>query len=366
MMNNMPNMMNMPNMPNMLNMPNMPNMLNMMGQMPQMPQVMTFDPTKCDTRFKKTMMNQTIAQTKIGMYKNLPKFKPLTSSYYQDYNPGPPTNICEVSVVFEHVIDAAEPYAEKGLNYNSGNNMNPVVLNVVGNEFMGTNLESSENVRDELINIRTTFNNTIGTNSVFPMKEDECVYSKIVTVIRPKYPMSFLPYPQTYRFGLITAAPIKVEDLLSENRMKANDYVRTCTILECVFQTAISTRHMTLVLPPFGHEDDGNPVDDIIKIYNYCILKYGHMFQKIIIGVPPYYPKGIFEAYKQGIINPMELVASVDKKYEQELLKKNLMEISTTKNATKNSIKKKKDKNTDGSFSKEQMEMFMKIMQSSS
>jgi hypothetical protein len=269
-------------------------------------------------------------------------------------------------------------YAEKGTNYVSGNNMNPVILNVVGKEFSGTNLESNENVRDQIINIRTTFNNSIGTNNVYPMKEDECVYSKIVTVIRPKNPMIFLPYQQTFRTAVITAAPIPAEVLLDGDKMMVSDFIKTCTIIECVFQTAISTRHTVLILSPFGHEEDNNPVEDIIKIYNYCILRYGHLFKKIIIGVPPRYPKGIFQSYEKGIIKPTELVTPIDKKYEQEELKRSLIEQGVNNVNTKNKKKKKSEKNKLGQltsndtptqnqnpgngFSKEQMEMFMKMM----
>ncbi len=356
-------------------MQNAQNMMNMMNNFMgnQMIQPVAFDPSKLDARFKRTLTNQTIAQTKIGLYKLFPKFKPLTSSFVQNFNPGPPNNICEVSVVFEHVLDVAEKYAEKGTNYMSGNNMNPVILNIVGKDFSGTNLESNENIRDEIINIRTTFSNSIGTNGVYPMKEDECVYSKIVTVIRPKNPATFLPYQQTFRTAVITAAPVTTDSLLSDNKMTMSDLIKTRTIIECVFQTAISTRHTVLILSPFGHEEDNNPVEDIIKVYNYCILRYGHLFKKIIIGVPPHYPKGIFHAYEKGIVKPTELVMPIDKKYEQEELKKSLIEQGVN-NINKNKKKKKSEKNkfnqmnvdlnsvSNNGFSKEQMEMFMKMM----
>jgi len=347
---------------------NMQNMINMMNNFmgSQMQQPIAFDPSKIDRQFKRALMNHTIAQTKIGLYKSFPKFKSLSSPYVSNFNPGPPNNICDVSVMYEHVLDVAEQYAEKGMNYGSNNNMNPVVLNIVGREFTGNNLETNENIRDEIINIRTTFNNSIGTGNIYPMKEDECVYCKIITVIRPKNPASFLPYQQTYRTAMITAAPIPTDELLSDNKMNANDFVKTCTVIECVFQTAISTRHTVLILSPFGHEEDNNPVEDIIKIYNYCILKYGHLFKKIIIGVPPHYPKGIYQAYSTGIIKPNEVVASVDKKYEQEELKKNLIERGVQEQLppSKNKDKKKKNEiqNPNNGFTQEQMEMFMNMM----
>ena len=47
----------------------------------------------------------------------------------------------------------------------------------------------------------------------------------------------------------------------------------------------------------FGDNDeDENPTEDIIKIYNYCIYKYGHMFSHIIIAIPEYDTQTITEA----------------------------------------------------------------------
>ena len=347
----------------MQNMQNMQNMMNMMGKIMQ-PQQMIFDPKKMDQRMKRTLMNQTIAQTKIGLYKSFPKFKPISFSFISNFNPGVPNNICEVSVVHEHVLDIVEQYAEKGINYTNNNNMNPVVLNIVGSDFSGSNLESNENIRDEIINIRTTFNNTLGTHSPYPLKEYECVYSKVVTIIRPKYPTQFLPYPQTYRTAMITTSPIKTDNLLSDNRMTSTDFVKTCTNIECVFQAAISRGHQILILSPFGHEDDNNPIDDIIKIYNYCIYKYGHLFKKIIIGVPKYYPKSVFQTYDTDIVKPIELTTDIDKKYEQEEMKRSLMEKSSIPivNKKENNEVNKVQIQGNNEISKEQMEMFIKMM----
>jgi hypothetical protein len=253
-----------------------------------------------------------------------------------NFNPGIPTSICEVEVVYEHAIDVAEQYAEKGIMYTTNNNMNPVVLNVVGKNFTGLNLESNEDIRDDIINIRTTFCNTTGhtSGSQFPVKEKQCVYSKAVSVIRPKNPVDFIPFPQIYRFALITTSAIKAEKILSENRMNSDDYCNTCTTIECVFQTAIARGHPVLVLTPFGHVEENNPVSDIIKIYNYCILKYGHWFKKIIVAVPQHYPKSSFESYHDSIMKPQEIVTEIEDECEVDEMRQTLLAKSAAQNAS--------------------------------
>lgn len=339
------------------NTPNIQQMLTMMNNYMNnqsnnyMKNQFIFDPRRTDRRMKITLMNQTISQTKIGLFKSLPCQKAIVYSFISDFNSGIPNRICNVEVQYDHVLDVLENYAIKGINFSVQNNWSPVVLNLVGREFSGTNLELNEHIRDELINIRTTFNNTI--KDQYPLKDEECTYVPNITIIRPKYPTQFLGWPQTYRTALITTSPILTDKLLSDNKMKITDLIKTLTIIETVFQVAISKGHHVLILPPFGHEDDNNPVEDIIKLYNYCILKYGHFFNKIIIGIPKYYPKGIYDTYLKDIIKPQEVTSLIDKKFEQESMKRELLEKTT---------QQEKSPINNQTLTQEQMEMFMKMM----
>lgn len=335
------------------NMANMMNMINMNNG----GKFLIFDPIKADKKIKNSLTGQTIYQTKIGMYNKFPKGKHSSFSFFSTFQIPVAMDICKVKVINEHVLDVVEPYTEHGLNCyapNNINNMNPCIVNVVGKEFTGANLEINEEIRDELINIRTTFNGSFETETPFPLKEDESTYLKIITVIRPKYPNGYLPYPQTYRTAVITASPITTEKL-NEDKMFATDFVKTCTAIECIFQHAIYRGHPVLILPPFGHEDN-NPVDDIIMIYNYCIMRYGHCFKEIIIAIPPYYPKEIFAKYYKGIMKPNELVVEIDKKYEKELIKQQLTK-GTGNVKTIPTVSNKKN-----NLNKEQIDMLMNMI----
>lgn len=334
------------------------NMMNMMkGSAPTLP-----DPKKMDPRVKKNIINQNINQSKIGLYKKYPNFNPITCQLIQNFNPGLPDKLCDVKVVHEHVIDVAEKYAEKGLNFTSTNNMNPVILNTVGKEFSGTNFESSVDIRDQIINMRTSFNNTVGTNSPYPTKDSDCVFSKSVTVIRSKNIVNggFLPYNQTFRVAMITTTPIACTEFLSNNKMTSTDYLKTLSIIECVFQTAIAGKHPILILCPFGHDEDQNPIDDIIRIYNYCILKYSHRFKEIIIGVPPFYPVSVFEIYGKKILKPLDMVQSVDAKYDQEQMKQNLLapKVVNVKFGSNSSF----NSNSNSSKNDQQLQQMMQMM----
>lgn len=336
-------------------------------------QVPFYNPWKASQRDKNFLASQTMAESIAGAYSKF--FKPLYHiqfSFIKTFEPPNPMGICEVSVVSDHILDVVEHYSEKGVDYEKtkNNGMNPITVNVVGRDFLGTNLGANDELRDEIINIRTTYSNSFSNTKAFPLKKDECTYLKMVTIIRQSFPMpnSFLPFPQTFRTALITISPIQVNpqtyingETYLNGKMSPNDFVDTLTTIECIFQLAIWKQHPVLILPPFGHNDiDNNPVDDIIKIYNYCIYKYGHVFKKIIIAIPKFYPKEILVKYQEKIVKPMELVVEIDKKYEKEEVKRQVLQSNITSNNVSSNTLPNTSSNTP-TFTPEQME-FMKTM----
>jgi hypothetical protein len=373
-MMNMPSMQNMQNMQNMGNMQNMANMQNMMTMYNNMRMNQVFNPAKVDKSSKRTWINNNISQARVGWFQKFSKCDSL-SIPYSPCDPGKADSICEVKVIYEHALDVAKDYAEvDAQTFTKANKMNPAVLNVVGKEFTGDNFESSEEIRDEMMNIRTTFCANPIKSNIFPIKEQHCVHTPYVNVIRPKDPRSVFSWKMCYRVGFITACPISQESS-SVKKMSSSDFVKTCTIIENVFQIAIGLNHQVLILTPFGHEEDNNPIEDIIKIYNFCIMKYGHKLKSVIIAIPPYYPKNLFTLYSQNIVKPNELVQEVDNKYDGLVVQKKIQEkLSNKRKDTESESNSDSEQNnkTDESSNKnfnnnnqmQQMQMFMKMIQS--
>lgn len=301
---------------NMQNMQAMQNMFTMYNNMKnnRNPIQMVFNPKNANESYKRTLINQNINQARIGTYQGCSKYDCVPVKYISGMNPGKTDKICEVKVIYEHALDLAEQFAEVGVQtFTKKNKMNPVILNVVARDFTGDSIESSEGMRDEMINIRTTF--CINSKKkAFPIIENNCAYTPYVNIIRGKNPSQIFPWKFCYRVNLISASPIQQDGPV--DKMSSCDYIKTCTIIENVFQIAIGQDHEVLILTPFGHEEDNNPIEDIIQIYNFCIMKYGHKLNKIIIAIPPYYPKNLYIKYLEGIKKPNEIVGEIDKKYE--------------------------------------------------
>lgn len=337
------------------NMNNM-NFGNMFNNMP------ASDPTKMDLSQKRMIIQQNMTNSKVGLYKSFPKPQPSFNEFHSTYNPTL-DSLFNVSVVYEHSIDAAEKYAMKGTNLSQTNGSCPVIVNTVTKDFIGTSFETSAELRDEMLNLRTNMCSLFGTGnyareSLLSDDKSRCYYSSMVFAIRDKH-FNFLPYPNVYRFGMITIAPIDKPKLIKNTKMCCDDYIKTCSLIETIFQTAIAKEHKALILPPFGYLEDENPTDDIIKIYNYCIYKYAHKIGNIIIAIPPYCSKDIFDMYNIGIVRPEIITKDVDIEFDVQEYEDKLLEESSTKK--KRSVE---NQTTPQNFDPNQVQNFMKLMSS--
>ena len=272
---------------------------------------------------KQTLINQNIAQSKFGMYSQCHIGPCVKNKFNQNFNIGEINNICNVEVVNLHPVDAIANYCAFGFNQPLKEGfMNPVTVCSVGEEFVASNFPQSEGIRDDTFNIRTNFNTITRNVNHFPIKEGECVYTRFITVIRDQKLNAITDQQYLYRFGLITAAPLNKPKLLDENRMMSEDFLRLMGTIETIFQTAIAGNHNILVLSAFGNTEDDIPQEDIVKIYNSCIFKYGHRFIKIIIAIPIWYGTYIFNLFNDNIIQPQFFQDSDDNTYESEKINK--------------------------------------------
>ncbi len=283
---------------------------------------------------KQTLINQNLAQTKFGMYSNCFTGNCIKNQFNQNFNIGEVNNICEVDVVNMHAVDAMLEYCVRGINPPLKDGwINPVTMCVVGDDFIGSNYPQSEGIRDDTFNIRTNFNVITRHTNPFPLKASTCVYNRFITVIREMNLNPITDLNQLYRFGLITISPINKPKLLDENRMDSHDYLSTLECIETLFQTAIAGNHNVLILTPFGNTIDDVPQEDIVKIYNQCIFKYGHRFKKIIVATPIWYGNYLFDLFNNEIIRP-QLFEEIEEKNTKIKTKnnKNNKNISKTKN----------------------------------
>lgn len=294
------------------------------------------NPQTFDPKVKNQLINQNIYHSGYGNYKVCLIMNSVKFPYKNTYNPGTISTICKVLVHHKHALDVADSLSNHGINSITEKISIPAIMYPMGKDFIGTNLESREGIYDENIILRTNypyvikrqtdlFNNKDGQKSV--------IYSNPITTIRDKNYNS-LPYDDVFKIGVITVCLDRQTELLNEqfdekenkenkenkdkkdvkNILSSNDILLLQMYVENVFQAAMCGLHNILLLSIFGKEF-GIPIDDQILIFNLCIMKFGHLFKAVMICIPPYEDKNLFEYIDAQIIKPQEITKDIDMKY---------------------------------------------------
>lgn len=225
-------------------------------------------------RIKKSIVGQNMYLCNHGELKELPMLKSLKAFYNPEMKLDPPINYCKLEVRPTHPLTIAKEFVSKG--------MKPIIANIVTSEFNGECIETSAEMLDDIINMRTNYYKTLANSmELFPLENGEVTYAPLVYVIRDEN-MQLQKKPYLYRMGVLTGS-LTTNPLILGNSMNFNDYCKCFETINAIFQVG-STNHDVLILSDFGSKE-GIPVCDIIDIYNSCILKYGHMYKYIIIGI---------------------------------------------------------------------------------
>lgn len=264
------------------------------------------DPKTLDMKTKNFLIQQNIYHSGNGDYKLCPIMNPIEFSYKSSCNPGTIDSICGVSIINKHPIDIIDSITDHGLNSLSATKPIPVIMFPLGRKFVG-NFEIREDLFDDNLILRTNYAFVIKKqNDIFPInKNGSVVYTNPITVIRDS---NYEPYnnDNIFKLAVISVSPNTITEHLNDNNnniLKSKDLLKLQIDIEGVFQTAFCGCHDILILTPLP-EEFNIPVNDQILIYNNCIMKYGHKFKNIIIAIPPYKNKQIYEYFKTNIIIP--------------------------------------------------------------
>ncbi|VBB17778.1 hypothetical protein YASMINEVIRUS_241 [Yasminevirus sp. GU-2018] len=331
------------------------NMQNGYQQQPPQQQMNfgNINPRNFDPKVKNTIVNQNMYHAGYGNYKVCPVSGSIKFPYKSAYNPGTVSAVCKVIVYHKHAIDVADTLSDHGLNSLTAIKPIPAIMYPMGREFTGTNLESREGIYDENIILRSNYPYVIKKQpELFQTKDGQkmVVYSNPISVIRDAN-YNPLHYDLVFKVGVITLCYERQKDLLTEveekdkkkiekKMLSSADLLTFQIYLENVFQAAICGYHNIMLLPIFGREF-GIPVEDQILMYNLCIMKFGHMFKAIIICIPPYEDKGLFEYMDKEILKPQEMTKELDMKYMADNMAKRINQDSEDDGEKRDEIKAK-------------------------
>lgn len=238
--------------------------------------MMNRHPKEFNINRKKIIINQNIYCSRYGTFRDCCPTNPSIRFFYKLLSPDPKisnSGMCKILVKNQHALN--------GLTESI-----PAIMYPMGN-FLGTNFESFEGIYDENIILRTNYPAVIGRqNELFHPDESNIIYSNPITIIRNE---NYEPLNQSdvYKVAVITSCHTKKNDL--------TDF-KTC--IETVFQAAFACLHNVLILTPFAQES-GISYEDQANIFYILIQKYGHNFKEIIICVPLYENKSVYDLFNE-------------------------------------------------------------------
>lgn len=262
-----------------------------------------------DHRLRKYLVQQNIYTCKFGVYQNFPVMKSQKNFFNENFNMAPPYEYANVVINMKHPIDVAYEFTKIGNK--------PAIVNTVSKDFSGTNIDTCDGFLDPFINIRTSFNKTLNSFNLFPVKDGEAVYAPIAYIIRNDS-MQLLPPGQIGKISMITVSldsnlelkPYKNTKKSADLHFTQDDYIKVSQSLEAVFQTAIIGGNDILIFNDFGCKTSKYPIDDVIDMFNTCIYKYGHMFKHIVLATfaSPQSDMGYITKFNENIIHPQSII----------------------------------------------------------
>ncbi len=276
-----------------------------------------------DTKFKKNIVLQNNYICKFGYLQNKTNYTSYKNHYNEEYNVGMPIKFCDVFILKIHSLIIAKEF------YNC--NLNPVIINLVGEKYSEHNIENLEDVYDEILNLRTNFQCISRQNNNFPPKDNEVIYTPQVIILRDEllnptqniFTVSFITItskPETYEIIKYKETDDDDDSELTEdeNNIKrifsVDTYLQFKNKLELIFQTAHYAGNQVLIFNDFGCLKDNLPIDDIIDIFNSLILKYGHLFKEIIFALNIRTPNELllYNGFLNKIIKPQNIINKDD------------------------------------------------------
>jgi hypothetical protein len=313
------------------------------------------NPRNIDKQNKSVTKNKNIYLSGYGAYQMCPWQKSLRAKYRKDFNRGQTNSVCKVFIKHMHALDVVGGLSVRGLTELKSNNPYPVIINPMFREFNGNNDKTNEVTPDENVILRTNFSFIVKKQeNLFPVSSDsEIVYTSPVTVIRD---MGYneIQHENLYRTGIITVTPQRSE--LIERIVRDGDQyeklhildskhlLKLQTQLETAFQVAAMCGHNSVVVSLFD-EEFGIPVDDQIILYNYCIVKYGHFFNAIIFGIPPYQSADLVSYLEKNITKPQRIASDVEMNYQTDAMNDNFEKNVSGDNKSKPNSKTNTDIN---------------------
>lgn len=261
---------------------------------------------------RKMFMKNTYNKARFMYGNSLPPIPDSKLGYYEGFDPGMVESMFKVYVLPSSPLEVVEEFRDEKIK--------PIIINEIGREFNGmvSDIENLRGIKDYDMMIKTSLSRTVNIKNKYPIeRDDHCVYTQIVTTIMDKQFRYYNTLKGRPIYSVLTYVIPDGMKKVKENMLTSKDFIRITKNIETLFQSACVTRSNVLILTPYG-VDSEVPQEDVIKVYNFLISKYGHHFTHVIVAVSENLGSDIYKMYKEKIINNQNIEKRVDNQFISE------------------------------------------------
>jgi uncharacterized protein (TIGR02452 family) len=159
----------------------------------------------------------------------------------------------------------------------------PLILNFADDNFPGGAVNIGSGAQEECIFRRTNYHKTLKIDQFYPLKNNECVYSPNVLLLKTSEKHQFKILSEPILINLIACPGIRLHDPVKKyNEIDENIFLNK---IRLIFQCAYKNKHDSLILGALSCGAWKGPPKHIAELFKKVIEEYNGMFKIIIFAI---------------------------------------------------------------------------------
>lgn len=154
-----------------------------------------------------------------------------------------------------------------------------ICLNFASEYKFGGGWLNGRQAQEETLMLRSSYNK-FSSQKLYPLKDNELVYSKDVTVFKDNK----LNFCEHYTVSFIACAALRKPKLIN-NKYSKQDKLIMQQKIDMIFLTAMAYGYQNIVLGAFGCGVFYNPPNEVAELFKIAINKYGKYFKNIYFAI---------------------------------------------------------------------------------
>jgi uncharacterized protein (TIGR02452 family) len=158
---------------------------------------------------------------------------------------------------------------------------NPLLLNLADDIYPGGWVNNGSSAQEESLFRRTNYHLSL-IKSLYPILEEEVIYSPKITVIKGS---DLQPIEPVHQYDFIACPAIKYPFLDEDGLLEEEDSVLLKKKIELIIQVALKHGHDTIIFGAMGCGAWQNPPHEVAKIFKEVLSKFNGCIKNYVFAI---------------------------------------------------------------------------------